>query len=397
MRDVALRLEQLENNLYKEMSPEDDTPLYIQVWQANTLIYGAARMPATLPPAAEVGRAGTLPLPGHWISWIETDTGTGITVRVAQELDMAWWLSIPKIGFLFLPLLFSFPFLLLPAWLIVRVGLRPLRAIVGEIEARSASELSPLQASPYKELSPLVTAINHLMARLTERLQREKEFLADAAHELKTPLSIIQINADSLVEARDARRIQESRYGLSHGVARATHAVHQLLALARSSVDRDEMALQQMDLVELVRDRLALAVQLALRRGIDISLQAPEQCLLPLHRESVALLIDNLVDNAVKYSPEEGGIEVRISAVAHAVQLYIVDQGPGIPVAMRSRVFERFFRLPGQEQPGSGLGLAIAEGAAERNHAHITLDEGRGGVGLTVCVVFHPPGSARIA
>jgi signal transduction histidine kinase len=279
---------------------------------------------------------------------------------------------------------------------IVKVGLRPLNSIVKDIEERSASDFSPLADSPYSELSPLVHSVNRLMERLTERLECEQEFLADAAHELKTPLAVIQINADSLVNSRDPQRIDAAADGLQHGVQRATHTVHQVLALARSSTDREHAELQELNLVELVRDRLALAAHAAWQRSIEIELQSPEHCVLPLHRESMALLIDNLISNAVKYSPDRTRVAVCITADESGTTLTVTDEGPGIPLDMRKKVFERFFRLPGQDQVGSGLGLAIAERAAAHNHAAIRLDNGTEGVGL-VAVVHFPNAATNTA
>jgi two-component system sensor histidine kinase QseC len=323
-----------------------------------------------------------------WVASVESDPATGVTVRMATEVIGEWMLQVSSVGYYLAPLLFSVPFLLVPAWFVIRTGLRPLRSIVGEIEQRSGANLSPLAATPYQDLRPLVGSVNRLMERLTERLEREQEFLIDAAHELKTPLSIIQINAESLSEARTPQRLAEAGHGLRTGVQRATHTVHQLLALARSGSDRDHASLVPRDLVELVADRLALAGQIAATRGVEIELQAPERCFLPMHLESMASLIDNLVSNAVKYSPEHGRVSVRISSPALPVVLSVLDQGPGIAPEMQRKVFERFFRLPGQDQPGSGLGLAIAERAAARNHARIRLGNRDDGQGLRVEVDF---------
>jgi two-component system sensor histidine kinase QseC len=307
---------------------------------------------------------------------------------MSTEVIGEWLLQVSSIGYYLEPLLFSLPLLLIPAFFIIRVGLRPLKTIVGEIEERSATDLSPLAPSPYRELSSLVTSVNRLMERLTERLEREKEFLLDAAHELKTPLSIIQVNADSLNNSLTPQRQQEATEGLRQGVGRATHTVHQLLALARSDSDRDNADLQDIDLVELVRDRMAQAVQLATLRGIELELHSPEACHLPLNRESMASLLDNVISNAIKYSPSDSPVLVSVKQAEGKVELTVADQGPGIPPELRQKVFERFFRLPGQDQPGSGLGLAIAERAASRNNGKISLCAGERGAGLTVVVEF---------
>jgi two-component system sensor histidine kinase QseC len=253
------------------------------------------------------------------------------------------------------------------------------------LEARSAAELAPLPASPYRELAPVVDAVNRLMLRLSERLAREQEFLADAAHELKTPLSVVQINAHLLEGAADATQRTEAGAGLREGVARATHAVHQLLAFERARQEPTDAPPQDQDLAALLRERLAVAAPLALQRGVDIELRAPAPAIVPLHRESMAALLDNVIGNAIKYSPDGARVDVCLDA---SPCITVTDQGPGIPPALRARVFERFYRVPGQDQAGSGLGLAIAERAATRNGARITLDGGPDGRGLAVRIAF---------
>ena len=385
MELVAKRIEQLHYMGYKQKNLYAPL-LQMQVWKGSKLIYASAGLgiPVTTPRVSAYDQ----PIKDGWVSWIEGDTGSEVTVRVAQEAIGWWLLSISSVGYYLLPLLYSFPFLLVPAWFIIKVGMRPLSAIVTEIEDRSATDLSPLIETPYKELSPLVSSINRLMERLTERQEREQEFLIEAAHELKTPLAIIQVNAHSLVQSRDPQRIQEASDGLSQGVHRATHTVHQLLALTRSDAEGREDDLQALDLVGLVRDRLVLAAPVVVQREIDIEFQSPDSCIVALHRESMASLIDNLVDNAVKYSPLRGQVVVRVEVEKDAIRLMVADEGPGIPLELRKKVFERFFRLAGQDEPGSGLGLAIAERAATRNRADIRLDVGLAGKGLAVIVEF---------
>ena len=385
LRPVLRKMEQLHYALYKELGWY--TPaLQTQVWQHGRLIYSSPD--AGLPPTDAAAGPYAQPLRDGWVVAIERDPASGVTVRMTTEVIGEWLLQVSSIGYYLAPLLFSIPFLLIPAWVIIRVGLRPLNAIVAQIEQRSPADLSPLAPSPYSELSPLVGSVNQLMTRLSERLSREQEFLVDAAHELKTPLAVIQLNADTLAIARTPERLEAAGRGLRAGVQRATHTVHQLLALARSGSDRDATALAPRDLVQLVADRLALAGHLAAARGIEVELLAPEHCLVPLHLDSMAALIDNLVSNAIKYSPPRGRVSIGITGGAQGVVMAVADEGPGIPPEMQRKVFERFFRLPDQDQPGSGLGLAIAERAANRNHAQIHLANRDDGPGLRVSVHF---------
>ncbi|MES2072294.1 MAG: HAMP domain-containing sensor histidine kinase [Pseudomonadota bacterium] len=400
LREMAREFEKYEN---QRMANEDEVAhkIYIQVWKGNEqiyasfykghpsslFVYGSGPISAVRPSLSAAWH-GPLGEDRTASGWVEIDEASQITVRAAREDYSYALLTLKSTGYFLLPVLFSFPLLLLPAWLTFRIGLRPLRQISEEIEKRSVYDLTPVPASHYRELLPLVHSTNRLMHSLQERIAREQEFLIDAAHELKTPLAIIQVNADSIHSVRDPMRLHEAHLGLRQGVKRATHAVHQLLELARFSGNDKQVQLQELDLVEMVRERLALSAHLALRRGIDIELQAPEKCILPLNRASMSSLIDNLIDNAVKYSPDRGQIRVSVQSDDQGVRFSVRDEGQGIPAELRKKVFERFFRLPNQDQTGTGLGLAIAEKAAMQNSADITLLDPVNARGLQVVVRF---------
>ncbi|WP_349741762.1 sensor histidine kinase [Roseateles cavernae] len=324
--------------------------------------------------------------------WLYTEASApeqGLTVRRWQEMPGDWHFSVKGFSYYARPLLYGLPLLVLPVWLLFRRGFAPLRRIGAQISQRSAKDLSPLPSSPYVELAPVVNSVNALMNRLQQRLEREREFLLDAAHELKTPLAVIQLNAEQLEGSAATARQAEAAQRLTEGVKRATHTVHQLLALARSGADLDAMDMREHDLVTLTRDRIVLASQLALRRGIEVELSAPEECRIRMNRENMGSLIDNLVDNAVKYSPPGSQVLVRLAPQPEGgLGLSVCDQGPGIPVALRQKVFERFFRLHDGEQPGSGLGLAIVERAAAQHGAQLRMDDGPDGRGLCVSLSF---------
>ncbi len=374
MQRAAATLEAVRQDMFRQL--DYHSRVRLRVWQHGTLIYNSQpALSADLPLAGSGG--------GHrgnvWTQAIATDEARGVVVERSHEIDDEWMLSFSGVSFLLSSTIFSLPLLLLPAWLIVGIGLRPLRSIAEQIEARAGSDLTALPASPYRELSPLVDAINRLMMRLSQRIEREHEFLTDAAHELKTPLAAIQINAH-LLQAQSGNT--DAGQGLRDGVARATHMVHQLLAFERARAEPLDEALPQTDLADFVRGRLAAAAPLALQRGIEIEFQAEGACVLALHGESMAAMLDNLISNAIKYSPENGRIDVRLAGA----RLTISDQGPGIAPELTEKVFERFYRVPGQAQSGSGLGLAIAERAAERNGGRIVLDSSA--AGLTVTVEF---------
>ncbi|MFP5391661.1 MAG: ATP-binding protein [Gammaproteobacteria bacterium] len=379
VRRVAERIEALRLDMFRQLG--FTTEAHTTVSQHGRLLYASARV------AAE-GE--------DWVHWREEDPATGLVVERSEHSDPSWMFAPSAAGYLLTPLAYSLPFLLIPAWLIVRLGLRPLRAMGAAIEQRNEADLAPLPASPYRELSPLVEAINRLMKRLSQRLEREHEFLTDAAHELKTPLSVIQLNAHLLGSAVDERQRRDADAGLREGVVRASHTVHQLLAFERARDDTAPAPLPLEDLTGMVRDRLAVAAPLALQRGIDIELKAPPACPLRLHRESLAALLDNVIGNAIKYSPSHGHVEVELARHAAGVTLSVLDQGPGIVPELRHKVFERFYRVPGQDQPGSGLGLSIAERAAARNGARIRLEGAPAGPGLRAVIEFATEGGVDV-
>jgi two-component system sensor histidine kinase QseC len=387
LRHAASMIEKIRNEMYREL--DFHSLVRLQIWKNQTLIYNSQpQLPTLLP---EPGTPGARHA-NAWVRWVEKDVMTGITVERSHEVDDEWMLTMSGVSFLLSSTVFSLPLLLLPAWLIVGIGLRPLRSIAAEIEQRTESDLTALPDSKYRELSPLVSAINHLMLRLQQRIENEHEFLTDAAHELKTPLAAIQINAHLLL-SRSAvdptTRSVEAGQGLRDGVARATHMVHQLLALERARAEPSSHTLPLTELGSFVRDRLASVAPFALQRGIEIEFQTDTPCMHPVHLESMGALLDNLISNAIKYSPENGLITVNLITLESGFRLTITDQGPGIDLPLQQKVFERFYRIPGQEQVGSGLGLAIAERAAARNQGRISLANNTSAQGLIVTIDFN--------
>ncbi|MDT9002375.1 ATP-binding protein [Paucibacter sp. APW11] len=396
LQQVLAELERLRAQEWQQMGYDPPTIL-LQLWQHERLIHRFASADiGRRPPPDQAQKASD----GVWLYVELGDAERGLRVRRWQEVPGDWHLGLNGLAYYARPLFYSVPLVMGLAWLLLRRGFRPLRRIGRQIAQRPAQDLAPLPASDYVELAPVVDGVNSLLSQLREHQQRERDFLLDAAHELKTPLAVIQLNAEILGQARpDTARAQEARQRLDEGVKRATHTVHQLLSLSRSAAGTSALERREQDLVTLCRDRLVLASQLALRRDIELELIAPEQAWLPLHREAMASLIDNLLDNAIKYAPDGSLLQVSITSGSEALTLSVSDQGPGIPAALRGRVFERFYRLPGQEQPGSGLGLAIVERAAALHGATLTLGDAdpaapEGRRGLRVDVRFGLPPAA---
>ncbi len=290
-------------------------------------------------------------------------------------------------GYYILPLLVCFPFLLFPAWLSIRIAMRPWNKVVNEIALRTPDDLSPLKAVPkHRELRQMVDAINDFLARVRESAERERVFIADAAHELRTPLAAMRINVEALQSYVLSQSQQELLAGIVRSNSRAARLVNQLLLMMHSEA-RIDTVMEPVPLMSLIQDRMAALEPLASERRVELEFFAEDEVWVSGIRECLMSLIDNLIENAVKYSPEGGRIQVDVRSLEKSTQLHVSDAGPGIPVELRERVFDRFFRDPNQLQSGSGLGLAIVKAVAQQHNSSVNLSTSAE-AGLMVTVDF---------
>ena len=274
-------------------------------------------------------------------------------------------------------------------WSIHRV-FRVLQASADEVSARTPDELADVRlAGAPDELHPLLLEINRLFGRVRHSRDNEQRFTADAAHELRTPLAAIKTNLQVLQRARSADEREEFIAALGASVERATRLVNQLLALARLDPQAQETALALVpgELAHLLAQQTpqwqALAAPYRLSLAVNL---APAPC--ALDADSLQMLLRNLVENALRYAPAPGAVEISCGMEAGRSYLRVADTGPGIAKDMHERVFERFVRLGGKQLPGSGLGLSIVRRIAERHGAVIVLGAGLQGRGLAVTLVF---------
>lgn len=290
-------------------------------------------------------------------------------------------------------LLLALPIVLLLVWLAVRHGLSPLQRLADRIARRSVADLSPVGFDPrYAELKPLVAVLERMLAQLRGRLERERAFVHDAAHELRTPMAVIAAEAHALVGADNAADRLQAREHLEQAIARASHLSQQLLALA--ALDETQgPAGAPVDVAQRLRQTLAQAAPQAIARGIDLTLDAPDGLAARLDLPAFQSIVENLLHNALRYVHDGARIAVTLVREEDALTLAVADDGPGIAPAERERVFERFYRCAGTERSGSGLGLAIVRQAVGRMGGRITLGaglEGRG-AGFRVWLPLAPP------
>jgi signal transduction histidine kinase len=337
---------------------------------------------------------------------VYTDRSRHFVIQAAQPMAVRHALAAAIAVKILIPSMLALPLLGLLTTYALRRGLRQLRHASREIEQRSAQSLEPIDLAPLpQELQPLVGAINVLMDKLSAALAAQRQFTADAAHELRTPLTALKLQVQLLLRARDEERRLEATEDIRLGLARATHLVDQLLNLSRVEPDTAGDLHSVVDLAALMKAVVADFSVGADARGIDLGADSgdgePASCLVTGDEEQLRVLLNNLVDNALRHTPPGGKVDVRCRAAAGTVAWEVVDSGPGIAPSERSRVFDRFYRVPnGVGIPGTGLGLAIVRAVAGRHGARIELGDGfatQAGPGLTVRVVFARAPATRAA
>jgi two-component system OmpR family sensor kinase len=283
-----------------------------------------------------------------------------------------------------------FPFAALLIWLTVSRGLRPLQRVAGAVQKRSHRDLTPIDPAPLPaEIAPLAVSLNDLMARLGRVIKAQQTFVADAAHELLTPITALQLQAQLLSRASDEAGRQQALSDLRAGLARTIRMAQQLLTLARQDADLQGLQMATVDLAELARRVVAMQQPLAENKGIALELRAGTACPVIGEAGALATLLANLLENAIKYTPSGGQVAVAVDKAGGGAAVLIEDSGPGIPAQERERVFDRFYRSAGNDAMGSGLGLAIARDIAARHGARIELHTSTRLGGLGVRVSFH--------
>lgn len=289
-----------------------------------------------------------------------------------------------------LPALAALPLLALLIWLGVSRGLAPLGRIAREVASRAPQHLTPLdiQQSP-REILPLVEALNGLFERLNQALENERRFTADAAHELRTPLAALRVQAQVALRAQEDAERRHAIEQVVEGTDRATHLVEQLLTLARLDPEVARATHQPLDLRAVAADILSALAPAAVAKRIELSLTEGSPVMLHGDAAMLGVLLRNLVDNAVRYTPEGGTVSVAVNSEHGRAVLEVCDTGPGILPEERGRVLERFYRGLGTGQSGSGLGLSIVKRIAQLHDAELYLGEGAGGKGLRVRVLLH--------
>jgi signal transduction histidine kinase len=288
-----------------------------------------------------------------------------------------------------MPSLAALPLAALMIWIAVAYGLQPLRRITQDLRKRSHRDLLPLDVSRLPpDIAPLVDALNDLMARLADTIDAQRHFIADAAHELLTPLTAVRLQAQMLARSKSPSRQQEAMAELQGGVSRTLQLARQLLTLARHDADREVGDPMEVELGTVIRRVVSIHLPLAAEKALKTEVGIQENAVIVGNEEALSILVSNLLDNSIKYTQRDGRLLISLRSASAGAELKIEDSGPGIPIEERERVFDRFYRRRNTVVTGNGLGLAIAKEIAGRHGATIVLGSSEVLGGLSARILF---------
>jgi two-component system OmpR family sensor kinase len=377
-------------DLANPMATNDDEnfDFVIQVWTADGLRVFQSTARAELPQRAVLGFSNVQARGATYRIYSEV-SGHQV-IQVAQDLaarrDMAGALAWRTVS----PMAVMVPILMLVVWWVVSASLAPVARVRQQVAARQADDLSALNAQDLPdEIYPLVHEMNLLFQRLSQAFDAQQNFVADAAHELRSPLAALKLQVQGLHRASDDATRELAIGRLNGGIERATRLVEQLLVLARQ---QSNSALGgkpvPIDLSVLARTVLSDVAGAAATRQIDLGLLQTDSSRVLGQEEALRILLRNLLDNAIKYSPVGGTVNLGVSCADDHCSLTVEDSGPGIAEDDAQRVFDRFYRIAGTEGGGSGLGLAIVKTIADLHHATVQIGRSASLGGLRVSVTF---------
>jgi len=371
--------------------PHDEgvTELVTQIWDRDGVLVYWSQPGMGLPVPATEGYS-TIHHNGR--DWrVYTLVQGSHALQVAQAQDERAAIATQTALRTLVPFLALIPFFGVLVWVGVGRGLEPLDAMSKAVSIRRPDALAPLpeRALP-DELQPLAASLNGLLARLADAIAAQRRFTADAAHELRTPLAALKLQLDLARRANDPGERAAALDDLEAGVARASHVVEQLMTLARAEPEAMAQRRTQCDLVAIAKDAIVARAALAADKGIDLGLARETPASVSGDAASLGILLSNLIDNALRYTPRGGRIDVCVDGDSNGATLVVADTGPGIPAEARERVFDRFYRGEDNGEPGSGLGLSIVKRIAEAHGATIDLGDPADGSGLAVTVRFPP-------
>ncbi len=385
----------IQGQAFPETHYKNDTPeieleesYIIQTWDQNGTLTHTSTPEVNLPLQPNEGLSAIKIDGRKWQVYTLKAEHLGFT-QIAQPKEIVSTMVRESASHALIPIIILFIMLAIVTWLAVGRSLSPLEALSQAISDWDAAKMPPLPiADTPKEIQPIVGALNNLLFKLDKALSLQRQFTADAAHELRTPLTAIKLQLDNLTRAQSEEDRQVAVQKLSDGIDRCIHLASQLLIASRSMAVKTAPDFQPIRLNELVRSSMATFVVLASSKAIDIAFESYAECQIYGDEEDLRVLINNLLDNAIRYTPPKGMVVVRVlQEMGHPI-LEVSDSGAGIPKNEREKIFQRFYRIPGSISTGSGLGLSIVKSVAENHGATLTVMNGLFQKGTSFRVVF---------
>jgi len=369
-------------------SHEYEQKLAFQIWNGEELLLRSAIAPITAMAGDKEGYSETT-INGQALRVLTRwDAHHDFMIQVAEPLAKRESLARHITLKMLIPTLITLPVLALLIWIGIGAGLRPLKRLKQEVKQRTANQLVPLATTDVpEEVAPLVKALNDLFVRLEDAFESERRFTADAAHELRTPLAALKIQAQVAMRSNDLTERNAALENVLHGVDRATRLVQQLLTLARVDPETAVASFKQVNLQGLAASVMADVEPFAHAKQIEMLLEEGQAAYVLGDDAQLGLLLRNLLDNAIRYTPAGGLVSVSVSDI-YGVHLEVRDTGPGIPETEREQVLQRFYRITGSGVEGSGLGLSIVRRIADLHGARIELSNNEAGGGLLVRVIW---------
>jgi two-component system sensor histidine kinase QseC len=367
-----------------------EAKLGFQIWDSlGNLILKSANVPLKVISQQDKGYSNNIFLDNEWRVFTLNSVDGLYRAMTAERVDV----RNDLIGKVLSDLLFLFVILVaalsITSWFAISQGLSSLRNLTAQIHERGAERLDSIsEENAPIEIQTITGALNQLLSKLQNALAREKRITSDAAHELRTPLAAVKLHAELASRATNKEDRKKAIADILLGNERTTHLVNQLLALARLEPDSSSLEFIPHDLCQIVREEVALLAPSAQTKEIDLSVCESEKIIANVDDTSIRLLIRNLLTNAISYTQRGGKVRAKLSESDRQCHLVIEDNGPGIPLGERDRVFERFYRIKSHGTPGCGIGLSIVMRVAELHQASLSLDDSSFKSGLKVTIIL---------
>ncbi len=397
LRQVALAYQNVRSQdilrIRRDFFAQDES-MVVQIIDPNTGAKALSRSMDPLPIADQIGFSN-VKIGGEIWRLYTTQNSYGPIIEVAQPTFVRSEIALQSAKSVLLPLFFMLVLIALVCQIIIGQGFRALSRTASAIGRRSPSSLTPLSLKGLPaEIEPLVSSLNNLLEQLSDSLKAQKRFASDAAHELRTPLTALTLQIQLAERAKTEEARQKAFGRLKDGIKRATRLVTQLLTMARLDPDNRSQPLLPLDLTALAHSVCDELAPLAAQKNIELKAASDKPAVAIANEDALRLLMNNLCDNAMRYTPADGHIEIRTYIRASKAFIEVCDDGPGVPETERERIFERFYRAEGTKTiPGTGLGLAIVRRVAELHGGTPSLDAGLNGKGVCFRISFPVAGA----